>query len=57
MVEIVGLIVFLIVAAAVLWLLSYALERLPIPIWLKNVILALVAILFLLYLLQRYGLI
>lgn len=51
----VSLIVFIIVAALVLWFVSYILTLLPIDPTLRNIVLALVALLLLLVALQRFG--
>lgn len=50
-----SLIVFILVAALVLWFVSYILSLLPIDPTLRNIVLALVALLLLLVALQRFG--
>lgn len=51
----VALIIFIIVAALLLWFVSYILGLLPIDPTLRNIVLALVALLLLLVALQRFG--
>jgi len=52
---ILSLIIFILVAALVLWLVSYILGLLPIDPTLRNIVLALVALLILIAALQRFG--
>lgn len=52
---ILSLIVFIIIAALVLWFVSYILGLLPIDPTLRNIVLALIAFLLLLIALQRFG--
>lgn len=51
------LIIFLIIAAIIIWLASWIVGNLPVPSIVRNLILALVGLLLLLYFLQRQGLV
>ena len=53
----ISLLVFVIAAAIVLWLVSFILAQLPIGPMPRNLILALIAALLLIYFLQRSGLV
>jgi len=53
----ISLLIFIIVAAVVLWLVSFILAQLPIEPMPKNLILALIGLLLLIGFLQRFGLV
>jgi|GEM_PF-2432425 len=52
----VSLLIFLVGVAIVLWLVSIILDYLPLSQPIRNVILALIALIALVYFLQRFGL-
>lgn len=54
---IIELIIFLIIAAIIIWLASWIVGNLPVPPMVRNLILALIGLLLLLYFLQRQGLV
>ena len=54
---IIELLIFLLVAAIIIWLASWIVGNLPVPPMVRNIILAIVGLLLLLYFLQRQGLV
>lgn len=50
-----SILIFIIIAAIVLWFASYILAHLPVDATLRNIILALIALILLLVFLQRLG--